>query len=283
MRLTLRSQADAAEWRQLARAAFQAGLPPEATRWQVDPAAPSCPKDAGPAIRPPPRVPRAFPDLAASALCHVEPARFELLYSLLWRLQDRPQLLDDATDPQVSRLRRLTRAVRRDCHKMHAFLRFRELPGDGRRRFVAWFEPDHHIVARAAPFFAARFADMDWQILTPRGSACFHAGRLRCDEHPAARPDLPTDATEELWRSYYAATFNPARLKLRAMQSEMPRKYWTNLPEAQLIPDLVAGAEARVRAMQHQPPRQPPAFHERLQARRQAQGATGKATPDDQG
>ena len=34
--------------------------------------------------------------------------------------------------------------------------------------------------------------------------------------------------------------FNPARLKLRMMQKEMPRRYWHNLPEATLIQPLVA-------------------------------------------
>lgn len=30
------------------------------------------------------------------------------------------------------------------------------------------------------------------------------------------------------------------------MMTEMPKKYWKNLPEADLIPGLIAGAEARV-------------------------------------
>ena len=38
--------------------------------------------------------------------------------------------------------------------------------------FVAWFEPEHHIVELAAPFFARRFADMPWSILTP--DLCAH-------------------------------------------------------------------------------------------------------------
>ena len=37
---------------------------------------------------------------------------------------------------------------------------------------------------------------------------------------------------------------------VKAMQSEMPKKYWKNLPEADLIPDLIRGADARVREMQ---------------------------------
>ncbi|MFT4012173.1 MAG: TIGR03915 family putative DNA repair protein [Paracoccus sp. (in: a-proteobacteria)] len=186
-----------------------------------------------------PRVPKGFPEAAAAALCHSDPGRFALLYRLLWRLQDQPRLLDIAPDPDVAALRRMVKAVGRDCHKMHAFVRFRELDlGAGtRRRFAAWFEPDHHILARATPFFARRFADMDWAILTPRGQALFRDGILRTDEAPCDKPDLD-DPTEAPWRTYFSATFNPARLKIKAMTSEMPRKYWKNLPEAGRIPGL---------------------------------------------
>jgi DNA polymerase len=67
---------------------------------------------------------------------------------------------------------------------------------------------------------------------------------------PARRADAPQgDPVEDLWRSYYASIFNPARLKVSAMLSEMPKKYWKNLPEAELIPQLIAGAQAREAAM----------------------------------
>ena len=33
------------------------------------------------------------------------------------------------------------------------------------------------------------------------------------------------------------------------MRSEMPKKYWKNLPETRLIPDMLKDAEARVQRM----------------------------------
>ena len=64
----------------------------------------------------------------------------------------------------------------------------------------------------------------------------------------AASDDAPPeDAREELWRTYFQNIFNPARLKVKAMQAEMPKKYWRNLPEASLIPGLIAGAEKAAR------------------------------------
>ncbi|MEV9012116.1 DUF4130 domain-containing protein, partial [Klebsiella pneumoniae] len=69
-----------------------------------------------------------------------------------------------------------------------------------------------------------------------------------------------------LWLTYYASIFNPARGKVKAMQAEMPKKYWKNLPEAALIADLLAQAPARVAAMAAS--EAAPAFHTGLQARR---------------
>ena len=79
-------------------------------------------------------------------------------------------LLEVASDPLVHRLDLMARAVRRDLHKMHAFVRFRRMHGRGLERFAAWFEPEHFILEAAAPFFVDRFRSMDWTILTPIGS-----------------------------------------------------------------------------------------------------------------
>jgi DNA polymerase len=197
------------------------------------------------------RASKRFVQLARNVILHSDTQRFALLYRLLWRLQSNPRVLEDKADNDVRRLEEMDKAVRRDSHKMHAFVRFREVAGeDGAPpHFVAWFEPDHHIVRANAGFFKRRFANMLWSILTPRGSLHWD-GEVMREGPPARREDAPSgDPAEELWRTYYASIFNPARLKVGAMLKEMPRKYWKNMPEAQLIPQLVAGAQAREAAM----------------------------------
>jgi DNA polymerase len=131
---------------------------------------------------------------------------------------------------------------------MHAFVRFRELRGEREPCYVAWFEPDHHIVGAAAPFFQRRFAAMHWSILTPEQSAHWDGTTLVIGDG-APRPPAADDGVETLWRTYYASIFNPARLKVDMMRSEMPRKYWRNLPEAPLIRPLVESAARRSSAM----------------------------------
>ncbi|WP_456307361.1 TIGR03915 family putative DNA repair protein [Paeniroseomonas aquatica] len=195
-------------------------------------------------------MPRGFLDLAEVAIRHRDPERFALLYRLLWRLtHGEAGLLQVATDPEVIRAQAMAKAVRRDAHKLHAFLRFRMLETESGTRYIAWFEPDHHILEAETGFFIRRFAGMRWSILTPEASAHWDGEAVRMGPG-GRRADAPAeDAQEVLWRAYYAHIFNPARLKPAAMRAEMPKKYWRNLPEAQDIARLMAEAPRRVAEM----------------------------------
>jgi DNA polymerase len=116
-------------------------------------------------------------------------------------------------------------------------------------------------------------------IATPKGSAAWDGEVLTLSDQPAQKPDI-RDATDDLWRTYYTNIFNPARLKVKAMTAEMPKKYWKNLPEAELIPSLIANAEAKVAEMAERAASDPPAFHARLQAQARLQDeATDALTP----
>jgi DNA polymerase len=210
-------------------------------------------------------VPAAFVPLAQSALLHRDEARFALLYRVLWRLQENRALLEDAADADVAAVNAMAKAVRRDIHKMHAFVRFREVETEDGARFVAWFEPQHWIVEAAAPFFVDRFASMQWSIVTPDKTARWDGAALTFDVG-GRRRDVPAeDARDADWRAYYAAMFNPARLKVGAMTREMPKHYWRNLPEAQDIPSLVRSAgktaEKMVAAMPTEPRKRTGAVH----------------------
>lgn len=202
-------------------------------------------------------VPAKFVELAKTAILHRDGERFALLYRLLWRMLGRHDLLEIATDPDVARIGAMAKAVRRDEHKMHAFVRFREVGREREARYIAWFEPEHHIVELAAPFFARRFADMPWSILTPE--RCAHWDGLAVSfTEGVPRHEAPSeDRLEELWRRYYASIFNPARLKVKMMQTEMPKKYWRNLPEAAMIKPLIESAARTADAMIASAPSEP--------------------------
>jgi DNA polymerase len=238
-------------WREGARALAAANIPADQILWQVGEQAADLFGDEAPV---PPAafmfgVPRPFVELAQSVVAHSDTERFALLYRMLLRLRAEPRLIGDHADPLLRRLEEMAKSVRRDMHKMRAFLRFREVATPDGPRFVAWFEPEHHVVRLNAGFFVRRFAAMRWSILTPELSIHWDGERL--SEGPGAqKSDAPEDdPIEEVWKGYYGAIFNPARLKVRTMLKEMPKRYWKNMPETALVPQLIAGAQAREAGM----------------------------------
>lgn len=52
-----------------------------------------------------------------------------------------------------------------------------------------------------------------------------------------------------MWKTYYKSIFNPARLKIKAMKAEMAPKYWSGLPEAEIIQDLIRNTPKRLQDM----------------------------------
>jgi len=237
------------EWRAAARRLLLDTVPPEEVVW-LDPTTPQdlfVTEEALAEVRERKVgvVPQRFIDWAEAGICHNDPERFALLYRLLWRLQKDKGLMEVRSDPDVGRLDRRVSAVRRDAHKLKAFVRFKSIADDsGLERFVAWFEPEHYVLGRVAPFFVRRFTGMMWAIVTPYRSVFWDGDSLEFGPG-GHKADVPVeDAMEGVWKSYFASIFNPARLKVAMMKSEMPVKYWRNLPEAELIPALIRGARA---------------------------------------
>jgi hypothetical protein len=147
-------------------------------------------------------------------------------------------------DPDVVALRARVQAVRRDEHKMHAFVRFRRTEGPDGEHFIAWHRPDHPILPLAAPVLRAplrrhALVDRHARRLGPLGRP-----RLRFGPGAARHTAPAPDELEDLFRTYYRNIFNPARLNLRAMRAEMPRKHWASLPEASIIGELTREARA---------------------------------------
>jgi len=282
----LASETDFDGWRAAARSLRARGVTPGRALWTVEgdlfgspaPIGDESGPVGGAGKREAFSVPREFMELAESVVLHRSDERFELLYRLLWRLAAQPQLLRDAADEDVAKARSLGRQVAQAAHKMKAFVRFREVRADdGAEAFAAWFEPAHRVAEMTAPFFARRFSNMRFSILTP--DICVHWDTHALAVTPGADPaDAPAeDRLEDYWRTYYASIFNPARLNPQMMQREMPKRYWRNLPEARLIPELIARAEAQVEDMVRQTPTEPS-----RRVVRQAQRASRDAPFDGQ-
>jgi DNA polymerase len=241
------------EWRERARELLNAGVSPEYAIWDEHSRLFETQPSHKTACRTGPvSVPKRFVDLAFTVACHADSARWALLYRILWRLTTgrETNLLEIEVDDDVRRVLLMKKAVQRDMHKMTAFVRFRKVEGSDPEEFIAWYRPDHNIIEAMAPWFANRFGSMHWSIFSPARSAHWDTVTLTFGPGVPMSAAPKADALENLWRDYYASIFNPARVKVKAMKAEMPVRHWATLPEAQIIPALIARAQTRVEEME---------------------------------
>jgi DNA polymerase len=248
-------------WCDRARGLLRRGVPPDGVAWRdagaggalfegdAHPHAPT--GGTGPVVR----LPGPFLDRARVVACHRDEQRWAVLYRLVWRIgvEGDRGLLGDAADPDVRAFEAMHTRVRFDAHKAKAFVRFRRVGGPAAagpgERYVAWHRPEHRVLPLVAPFFARRFGVMRWTIFTPRQSADWDGRELTYGPGVDRDPMAGRDGMEELWTTYYRNIFNPARIKTGAMLKEMPRRYWSTMPETAIIDELLRDAPERVRTM----------------------------------
>ena len=196
------------------------------------------------------RVPKELITLFQKVSHHRDPNRWQRMYRTLYRMANgEPHLLQIDSDEDVLTLRRMESSVRRDAHKMTAFVRFRKTVVDSEEHYIAWHRPDHFVVPLTASFFAARFKSMNWTILTPDASVSWDQQRLMFGPGVASSSAPKDDVVEAVWLTYYRSIFNPARIKWRAMVKELPVRHWPTLPETAIIDDILAEAPKRVEQM----------------------------------
>jgi len=123
-------------WQAAARALLRDGVPPADVLWRDAGPAP----DALPSAPPGPvtRVPRRFVELAGQVARHADPARWALLYEVLWRLvHESRDLLTTGADPQVRRLVGLAAQARQAAYREEvAEMRQAQEAGPGAAAFV---------------------------------------------------------------------------------------------------------------------------------------------------
>lgn len=197
------------------------------------------------------KIPKSFIEIAVIVSCHRNPQKWPLLYNVLWNLvYGEKHILNIITHPIMHEIYNMKKSVGRDMHKMKAFVRFEKIIDESKERYIAWYKPQHNIIKMVAPFFKNRFSLMHWTIMTPDGSAQWNGENLLFSDDKINDPkNISHDSMVELWKIYYSAIFNPARIKIKAMMREMPRRYWNTMPETQIIPAILSDAPKRVSKM----------------------------------
>jgi uracil-DNA glycosylase len=198
---------------------------------------------APPVPQPAPHLPRSLMDLLQTAACCRQADRWAFLYRVVWRWAGGDHAVQSAADADGARLHAMVKAVHREEHDMHAYIRFRERPAQlGPPRFVAWFEPRHDVLPQVAQHFVSRMGKVSWMIATPDASVLWDGATLHnCGPLVDSAADL-VDHGEALWLTYYRSIFNPARVNAPLLYSHIPSRFWKGLPEGALVPQMVSQA-----------------------------------------
>ena len=234
------------EWRAAARELIARGVPPADVAWQSRPgdgdlfsATPDATDTSAPLLR----LPRQLVELLQAAACFNVPDRWAFLYQVLWRWQLGQQDVMSPADADGARLHAMVKAVHREEHDMHAYVRFRERSeAEGAPRFIAWFEPVHEVLPQVARHFARRMGATSWMIATPAASMLWDGTTLHTGPALMQGAADIDDAGEALWLTYYRSIFNPARVNTDLLHSHIPSRFWKNLPEGAIVPAMLSGA-----------------------------------------
>jgi probable DNA metabolism protein len=250
-----------AEWREAARELLVHDVPPELVTWSTPYAGgdlfSGAPSTAGQPHNPsdipppasdkprhaPPSIPRSLMDMLQSAACCRVPDRWAFLYRVIWRWQQGEHDVQSPADEDGARLNAMVKAVRREEHDMHAYIRFRERPAEaGPPRFVAWYEPQHDVLPQVAQHFVSRMGKVSWMIATPEASVLWDGQTLHNTGPLVKNSEDLEDTGEALWLTYYRSVFNPARLNQAVMQQHIPSHRWKNLPEGKIVTHMISEA-----------------------------------------
>jgi DNA polymerase len=282
-----------AEWREAARELLVHDVPPELVTWGAPhtggdlftsaPSTAEAPHNQdvkalteqdslpppGPAHAPP-HIPRSLMDMLQAAACCRVPDRWAFLYRVMWRWQQGQHEVQSPADEDGARLHAMVKAVHREEHDMHAYIRFRERPAEaGPPRFVAWYEPRHDVLPQVAEHFVSRMGKVSWMIATPEASVLWDGQTLHNTGPLVKHSDDLEDTGEALWLTYYRSVFNPARLNQSVMRQHIPSHRWKNLPEGKIVPQMISDASLGARRTGQ------------LQAVGQRKGTTIPIAPED--
>jgi DNA polymerase len=218
MQVKLAGQTDLAGFRSEARQLLAHQVPPDEVQWQLEPPAdpftdPELPQASRPrnvARAATAIVPASFTRLCEFVVLHRDGERFSLLYRLLWRLVHEPNLRNDPIDTDMLQAQHMAHAVRRDIHKMKANLRMHAIrDAQGQPLEAGCYEPAHHVIEAAAPWFAKRLPARRWAVFAPERSVRCEDGRLLFGPGVPSGELPGNDGTEAQWLACYERVFAP--------------------------------------------------------------------------
>ena len=146
---------------------------------------------------------------------------------------------EDFGNRNVLRVSEVVGMMRREKHRMEAFIRFKKLK-DG--SFYAPIEPDFNVLPLLIKHFKSRYADQKWIIYDTRRNYGLYYNLHDVEfinmEFSATHPSDTIAAFSEdegiyqnLWKNYFNSVNIPSRKNTKLHIRHIPKRYWKHLTE----------------------------------------------------
>ncbi|BAU53764.1 TIGR03915 family putative DNA repair protein [Mucilaginibacter gotjawali] len=140
----------------------------------------------------------------------------------------------------VQRVSEIVGMMRREKHRMEAFVRFQRLKDD---IYYAGIEPDFNVLPLLNRHFKNRYADQKWMIFDSKRKYGLYYDLhdtqfVTIDFSEAHNPanvvssfNAGEDLYQRLWQNYYHSANIPARKNTPLHLRHIPKRYWKHLTE----------------------------------------------------
>lgn len=177
--------------------------------------------------------------LYAAHLAEIEGEENMLLGYVRYVFDAGQNIEEDYGNKYVMRVSEIVRMVRREKHRMEAFIRFQKLKDE---TFYAAIEPDFNVLPLLIKHFKDRYVDQQWIIYDIRRKYGVHYNLhdiqyISLNFSDVKATNVVSAYTEdeglyqELWKNYFKSVNIPARKNTKLHLMHVPRRYWRHLTE----------------------------------------------------
>lgn len=174
-----------------------------------------------------------------SFLSELEGIENTMLSVAKYTFKSQKNIISDYSHPDVLHLSKVVKKVRREKHRMEAFVRFQQTKDN---IYIANVEPDFNVLPLIKSHFTKRYADQKWIIYdVKRKYGLFY--NLENTEIITidfnlnnSKKDWFTEnesTYETLWKDYFESTNIEERINTKLHVRHVPKRYWKYLSEKQ--------------------------------------------------
>lgn len=177
-------------------------------------------------------------DLLFAFLSENEQREKNLVQVIQYAIQNPTKnILFDFSHPNVAQIKQWSKSVKRERHRVEAFIRFEKLNDD---TFAAVIEPDFDVLSVCIKHFTDRFQDQKWTIIDVKRSYGYYYDLKNTTyfnfdsetyKNLKEQWHLEEQLFQKLWQHYFKSTSIDARKNTKLHVQHVPKRYWKYLTE----------------------------------------------------